>query len=60
MYIENLKEECGIFGIFGHPDAASLTALVWRSEHPDGTQITILGLEKLLIVNFFIKYCMFI
>ena len=27
MYIENLKEECGIFGIFGHPDAASLTAL---------------------------------
>ena len=27
MYIENLKEECGIFGIFGHPDAAALTAL---------------------------------
>jgi amidophosphoribosyltransferase len=24
---DKLKEECGIFGVFGHPDAAALTAL---------------------------------
>jgi len=24
---DKLKEECGIFGIFGHTDAAALTAL---------------------------------
>src|SRR5580693_900908 len=24
---ERLREECGIFGIFGHPDAAAITAL---------------------------------
>ncbi len=24
---DRLKEECGVFGIFGHPDAAALTAL---------------------------------
>ena len=22
-----IKEECGVFGVFGHPDAAALTAL---------------------------------
>ena len=27
MYDAKLKEECGIFGVFGHPDAAALTAL---------------------------------
>ena len=27
MYDDKLKEECGIFGVFGHPDAAALTAL---------------------------------
>ena len=27
MYDDKLKEECGVFGIFGHPDAAALTAL---------------------------------
>ena len=24
---DKLKEECGVFGVFGHPDAAALTAL---------------------------------
>ena len=27
MYTNSLKEECGVFGVFGHPDAAALTAL---------------------------------
>ena len=27
MYASSLKEECGVFGVFGHPDAAALTAL---------------------------------
>ena len=27
MYTSSLKEECGVFGVFGHPDAAALTAL---------------------------------
>jgi len=27
MYDDKLKEECGVFGVFGHPDAATLTAL---------------------------------
>ena len=27
MYKSNIKEECGIFGVFGHPDSAALTAL---------------------------------
>ncbi|VFU07743.1 protein of unknown function [Methylocella tundrae] len=24
---DRLREECGVFGIFGHPDAAAVTAL---------------------------------
>src|SRR5262245_23816139 len=24
---DRLREECGVFGIFGHPDAAAITAL---------------------------------
>ena len=24
---DHLREECGVFGIFGHPDAAAITAL---------------------------------
>ena len=24
---DRLREECGIFGVYGHPDAAALTAL---------------------------------
>ncbi len=24
---DHLHEECGVFGIYGHPDAAALTAL---------------------------------
>ena len=24
---DHLREECGVFGIYGHPDAAALTAL---------------------------------
>ena len=24
---DTLREECGVFGIYGHPDAAALTAL---------------------------------
>ena len=27
MFNDKLKEECGVFGVFGHPDAAALTAL---------------------------------
>ena len=27
MFSNRLKEECGIFGVFGHSDAAALTAL---------------------------------
>src|SRR5690606_33036179 len=27
MYGDKLREECGVFGVFGHPDAAALTAL---------------------------------
>ena len=27
MRDDRLKEECGVFGVFGHPDAAALTAL---------------------------------
>jgi len=27
MHKGSLKEECGVFGVFGHPDAAALTAL---------------------------------
>ncbi|MDB9761924.1 amidophosphoribosyltransferase [Alphaproteobacteria bacterium] len=27
MYDDRLKEECGVFGVFGHRDAAALTAL---------------------------------
>jgi amidophosphoribosyltransferase len=27
QYADRLREECGVFGIFGHPDAAAITAL---------------------------------
>ena len=27
LYGDTLREECGVFGVFGHPDAAALTAL---------------------------------
>ncbi len=27
VYADRLREECGVFGIFGHPDAAAITAL---------------------------------
>ena len=27
LYGDRLREECGVFGIFGHPDAAAITAL---------------------------------
>lgn len=27
LYADRLREECGVFGIFGHPDAAAITAL---------------------------------
>ncbi|MBN8920401.1 MAG: amidophosphoribosyltransferase [Rhizobiales bacterium] len=27
MYADRLREECGVFGIFNHPDAAAITAL---------------------------------
>ncbi len=26
-YGDTLREECGVFGIYGHPDAAAITAL---------------------------------
>ena len=26
---DRLREECGVFGIFGHPDAAAITAEDW-------------------------------
>ena len=28
---DRLREECGVFGIFGHPDAAAITALTMAS-----------------------------
>lgn len=27
MYADTLREECGVFGVYGHPDATELTAL---------------------------------
>ncbi|HVG51180.1 MAG TPA: amidophosphoribosyltransferase, partial [Xanthobacteraceae bacterium] len=27
MNADRLREECGVFGIYGHPDAAAITAL---------------------------------
>ena len=30
---DKLHEECGVFGVFGHPDAASLTALGLHALH---------------------------
>lgn len=27
LYADRLREECGVFGIFGHPDSAAITAL---------------------------------
>ena len=34
---DTLREECGVFGIYGHPEAAAITALVlavrWRPRH---------------------------
>src|SRR5437016_13952991 len=32
---DTLREECGVFGIFGHPDAAAITALGLHAlQHP--------------------------
>ena len=30
---DRLREECGVFGIYGHPDAAALTALGLHALH---------------------------
>src|SRR5579871_5829731 len=27
LHADRLREECGVFGIYGHPDAAAITAL---------------------------------
>src|SRR5256714_2361441 len=35
---DRLREECGVFGIFGHPDAAALTALGWHAPAPAGEE----------------------
>jgi hypothetical protein len=31
---DSLREECGVFGIFGHDDAAALTALGLHASSP--------------------------
>src|SRR2546429_7799989 len=33
-----LREECGVFGIFGHPDAAAITALGVHAVQPGGQE----------------------
>src|SRR5258705_9901129 len=35
---DRLREECGVFGIFGHPDAAAITALGLHAIQPRGQE----------------------
>src|ERR1700737_4625907 len=35
---DRLREECGVFGIFGHPDAAAITALGLHALQPRGQE----------------------
>ncbi len=37
---DKLKEECGVFGVFGHPDAAALTALGLHALQHRGQEAT--------------------
>src|SRR5262245_3975438 len=38
LYADRLRKECGVFGIFGHPDAAAITALGLRALQPRGQE----------------------
>ena len=54
---DRLREECGIFGVYGHPDAAALTALGLHALqhrgqesvgiHSDSTFFPIISKQKL-------------
>ena len=35
---DTLREECGVFGIFGHPDAAAISALGLHALHHRGQE----------------------
>ena len=37
---DRLREECGVFGIFGHPDAAAITALGLHALQHRGQEAT--------------------
>ena len=37
---DKLREECGVFGVFGHPDAAALTALGLHALQHRGQEAT--------------------
>ena len=39
-YADRLREECGVFGIFGHPDAAAVTALGLHALQHRGQEAT--------------------
>ena len=39
-YADRLREECGVFGIFGHPDAAAITALGLHALQHRGQEAT--------------------
>ena len=40
LHDDKLREECGVFGIFGHPDAAALTALGLHALQHRGQEAT--------------------
>src|ERR1044072_5229353 len=35
---DTLREECGVFGVFGHPEAAAITALVLHALQHHGAE----------------------
>ena len=53
MYDDKLKEECGVFGVFGHPDAAALTALGLHALQHRGQESAgiVFSTGKILIMN---------
>ena len=36
MFLDKLREKCGVFGVFGHKDAATLTALGFMHYNIEG------------------------
>ena len=39
---DRLREECGIFGVYGHPDAAALTALGLHALQHRGQELSLI------------------